>query len=140
MKTIEAEIIISASVSRRFEICRKAGLSPEKLDDILKLNRDYGKNTAYIYSLWLEEFDFDKNMILQRIHNRVSDYVYYNMPGTLFKEALKQVKVPLRKFAEEVMKTGGSKYFGSVDELIVEFKNHNKYTKDLIEVEEGGAQ
>lgn len=139
MKTIETTIYIPDNVARRFETCRKAGLSPDELNDILRLQVRYGKSASRVYSIWLDEMGFEKKMVLEMLAGDVSDYVHERMPNTPFEEALRQIEVPMRQFAEERMKRGGSKHYGSVELLLQNFyRLHGGiYGK---EKKEGGVQ
>lgn len=118
MKSIETEIHIPSNAARRFETCRKAGLKPDELKDILKLNDDYGKGAAHIYSLWLREMDFKKKMVLEMLESDVSDFFHDRMPNTPIAEAAKKIKVPVRRLAEDRMKCGGALHYGDIEELL----------------------
>lgn len=124
MKSIETEIRIPDNAARRFETCRKAGLKPDDLKDILNLKDDYGKGAEHIYSLWLGEKDFNKKMVLELLESDVSEWFYERMPNTPVADAAKQMKVPVRRLAELRMKSGGSFHYGDTEELLRDFWQH----------------
>ncbi|MBQ6729933.1 MAG: hypothetical protein IJQ83_07370 [Bacteroidales bacterium] len=137
MTRLETEISIPDSVARRFETCRKAGLKPRELRDILKLKDDYGNGAGHIYSIWLREKEFEKNMVVDMLRSDVSDYIHELMPGKPFQEAVKQVEVPLRMLSENRMQYGGRLHYRNTDELLCAF--WQRYGTGL-KVKEGGEQ
>jgi hypothetical protein len=141
----ELTISVRDSEWRRFEFCKRRGITPEEFGVVIQLSEWFGTKAEQVYSDWLkqteEEERFNRKMALECFGEVVGDFILTLAPKRPYCEFDQWDKVPIHELAEKYLQAVPERRKEFTAETLVEtfLKEMGKlygYNGD----KEGGAQ